>query len=427
MDDFELKLPGEETPEDTLVSATESDNSTLALELDTLTAENTSLPVVQPVDEKTAALKAIAGTSRPDASTLSPAQRKQVTEFAKKIDITSSTQIMQFGSTSQKKMAGFSEQALANVKTKDVDQIGEMITSLVVELQGFSIDQDKKPGLFKKTRNKIVENKARYDTAAANVDKISGMLENHKVTLLKDVAMLDQMYEKNLSYYKELTMYILAGREKLDQVILEELPKLEAKARESGLPEDAQAVNHLSDMCNRFDKKLHDLDLTRTISMQMTPQIRLIQSTDAVMVEKIQSSISNTIPLWKNQMVLALGMAHSQSAIKAQREVTDITNQLLKKNADALKLNTIEAAKESERAIVDIETLRHTNRSLIETLDEVMKVQTEGRQKRREAEKELRGIEEELKTKLLQGRSVAVASSSSDSDSGTDDKVVVIQ
>lgn len=346
-------------------------------------------------------ITSVTNAIKPDDSVLTPEERKMVTEFAEKIDIKNAAQILQFGSSAQKKIAGFSEAALSNIRTKDMEQIGELITGLVVELKGFSLDDGKKAGFFRKARNQLAENKVKYDSVEKNVDKICGVLEQHKIVLLKDVAMLDQMYEKNLAYYKELTMYIIAGREKLEEIITTELPVLQKKAKQTGLAEDAQNANYLADMCNRFDKKLHDLELTRMVSIQMSPQIRLVQSTNNIMVEKIHSSLVNTIPLWKNQMVLALGMAHSQSAIKAQREVTDITNQLLRQNADALKINTVEAARESERSIVDIETLKHTNQSLISTLDEVLRIQQEGRDKRREAELELGRIEGELKNKLL--------------------------
>lgn len=329
-----------------------------------------------------------------------------VKDFAQKINITDSAQILQYGSSAQKKIADFSENALNNVRTKDMDQVGNMIADLVVELKGFSLEEEPKGflGIFKKADRHINQIKARYNSVEKNVDKICDILEGHKMTLLKDIAMLDKMYEKNLAYYKELTMYILAGREKLKEVIEKELPALQEKAKLSGKPEDAQAANYLADMCNRFDKKLHDLELTRTVSIQMGPQIRLVQSTNSIMVEKIQSSLVNTIPLWKNQMVLALGLAHSRSAIEAQRQVTDITNQLLKKNAETLKTSTIEAARESERGIVDIETLKYTNQSLIETLDEVLKIQRDGSEKRRQAEQELGRIEADLKNKLLEVR-----------------------
>jgi len=317
--------------------------------------------------------------------------------------------MLQYGSAAQKKMLGFSESALAGVRTKDMDQVGQMVGSLVAQLKGFNADEEAKGflGIFKKNTNKLQQFKIKYDSVEKNVDKIVGSLEGHKMVLLKDVAMLDKMYEMNLAYYKELTMYILAGREKLTQVLNDELPALQEKAHATGKPEDAQSANDLADRCNRFDKKLHDLELTRNICIQMGPQIRLVQANDSVMIEKIQSSISNTIPLWKNQMVLSLGLAHSAQAIQAQRAVTDITNDLLKKNADLLKTGTIEAAKESERGIVDIETLKHTNQSLIETLDEVLHIQQDGRDKRRAAEHELAKIESELKTKLLEIRDVS--------------------
>ena len=342
----------------------------------------------------------------PREAVLTPEEKARVSDFAQKIDITNSTQILQFGSQAQKKISEFSETALANVRAKDMEEVGTMITGLVTELRGFSPDDEPKGvrGLFRKASNQMEQMKARYDTVVKNIDKICGSLEGHQMLLIRDVAMLDKMYEANLSYYKELTMYILAGREKLADIETTELPQLQERARTSGKPEDAQAANHLAEMCNRFEKKLHDLDLTRTISIQMGPQIRLVQGTNSILVEKIQSSLMNTIPLWKNQMVLSLGLAHSQSAMRAQRQVTDITNELLRKNADTLKENTIEIARESERGLVDIETLRHTNQSLISTLDEVMKIQLEGKQKRREAETELMRIEGELKQKLLEVR-----------------------
>lgn len=337
---------------------------------------------------------------------LTDAEKDMVHDFAKKIDITNATQILQYGNSAQKKISDFSEKALENVRTKDMDEIGKMITGLVTELRGFSPDEEAKGlrGLFKKSGNQIEQLKARYSTVEANIDKICVSLEKNQMTLVRDIALLDKMYERNLSYYKELTMYILAGREKYNHIINNELKALQEQAKASNKPEDAQAANHLADMANRFDKKLHDLDLTRTVSIQMGPQIRLVQSTNSILVEKIQTSLMNTIPLWKNQMVLTLGIAHSQNALKAQRQVTDITNDLLRKNADTLKINTIEAAKESERGIVDIETLKHTNESLISTLDAVMQIQSEGRQKRREAEAELGRIEGELKSKLLELR-----------------------
>ncbi|MGI6403478.1 MAG: toxic anion resistance protein [Oscillospiraceae bacterium] len=341
-----------------------------------------------------------------DDSSLTEQEKAVVREFAQKINLTDSNQILQYGSGAQVKISQFSEQALANVRTKDLDEVGGLISDLVGELKGFSPQEEKKGflGLFKRAGDSISQLKVKYNSAEKNVDKICQVLENHKITLLKDVAMLDKMYEMNLAYYKELTMYILAGREKLEQVISTELPAAQEKAKQTGLASDAQAANYLADMCNRFDKKLHDLELTRNICIQMGPQIRLVQSNNSIMVEKIQSSLVNTIPLWKNQMVLALGLAHSKSAIEAQRAVTDVTNQLLRKNADTLKASTIETARESERGIVDIETLQHTNESLIQTLDEVLQIQQEGRAKRRAAEVELSRIEEQLKTKLLEVR-----------------------
>ena len=336
---------------------------------------------------------------------LSPEERKMVDEFSEKIDLGNSTQILQYGAASQKKVADFSSATLENIRTKDLGEVGDMVTGLVTELKNFDASAEQPKGIlgfFKKAGNQIDELKARYSKAETNVDKIESMLQDHQIQLLKDIAMLDKMYEMNLVYFKELSMYILAGKKKLAKVRAEELPKLVAKAQQSGLPEDAQAAKDLDDMCNRFEKKLYDLELTRNISVQMSPQIRLIQSNDTMMAEKIQTSIVNTIPLWKSQMVLALGLAHSQQAIDAQRAVTDMTNELLKKNAAALKQGTIAAAKESERGIVDIETLQQTNRSLIETLDEVVKIQADGKAKRAAAEQELGRIEGELKAKLLE-------------------------
>ena len=348
-------------------------------------------------------------TANADYSGLTEQEKAMVKELAQKIDIFDSAQILQYGSGAQKKIADFSQNALENVRTKDLDEVGKMIAGLVVELKDFSAEEDSKSffGLFKKAARSVNRLVAQYSSAEKNVDKICEILENHRITLLKDITMLDKMYEMNLAYYKELSMYILAGREKLSEVINKELPALQEKARQSGNPEDAQAANFLADMCNRFDKKLHDLELTRTICIQMGPQIRMVQSTDSIMAEKIQTSLVNTIPLWKNQMVLALGIAHSKRAIQAQREVTDITNQLLRKNAEMLKTSTVEAAMESERGIVDIETLKHTNQTLIETLDEVLQIQRDGRAKRREAEKELARIEDELRNKLLSVKNAA--------------------
>lgn len=341
-----------------------------------------------------------------DESTLSPEERKMVDDFASKIELSNSNMILQFGAGAQKKMADFSETALDNVKSKDLGEIGTMLSSVVTELKSFDEDEEDKGilGFFKKSSNKITAMKAKYAKAEVNVNRITQVLEGHQVQLIKDVAMLDKMYDLNKTYFKELSMYILAGKKKLAKAMNEELPALQEKARVSGLPEDAQAANDFASLCNRFEKKLHDLELTRMISIQMAPQIRLVQGNDTLMSEKIQSTIVNTIPLWKSQMVLALGIHHSEQAAKAQREVTDMTNELLRKNAQTLKLATIETAKESERGVVDIETLKVTNESLISTLDEVMRIQTEGREKRKQAEIELRDIENQLKNKLLQVR-----------------------
>ncbi len=338
-----------------------------------------------------------------DEQSLTEAERKVVDEFAEKIELSNSGVILQYGSAAQKKIADFSEQTLNSVRTKDLGEVGEMLSSVVTELKNFDVAEEEKGflSIFKRTSNKITSMRAKYDKAEANIDKITTALEAHQVTLLKDIALLDQMYQLNQTYFKELSMYILAGKKKLAQVRDTELVQLMDKAKATGLPEDAQAANDLSGMCNRFEKKLHDLELTRMVSIQMGPQIRLVQGSDTLMTEKIQSTLVNTIPLWKSQMVLALGVNHSQQAAEAQRQVTDMTNALLKKNADTLKMATVATAKESERGIVDMETLRHTNESLISTLDEVLRIQDEGRQNRRAAEQELRKIEDELKTKLL--------------------------
>ena len=335
---------------------------------------------------------------------LSPEEQKMVDDFAEKIDVTNSQMVLQYGAATQKKIGDFSETALDKVRTKDLGETGEMIASLVTELKGFDAQEESKGifGFFKKAGSGIEAMKAKYAKTEANVEKIEAVLEGHQVQLLKDVAMLDKMYQMNMLYFKELTMYILAGKKKLKQVREGELQAAMDKAKASGLPEDAQAARDLADMCDRFEKKLYDLELTRNVSIQMGPQIRLIQNNDTMMAEKIQTSIVNTIPLWKSQMVLALGLAHSQQAIEAQRAVSDMTNELLKKNAAALKQGTIDAAKESERGIVDIETLQATNKSLIETLDELNKIQSEGRAKRAAAEVELGRIEGELKQKLME-------------------------
>ena len=341
-----------------------------------------------------------------DESQLTEAERKMVDDFAQKIDITDSNLVLQYGAAAQKNIAGFSESTLKSVRTKDLGEVGQALSSLVVELKGFGKEEDEKGifGFFKKKRNELEAMKASYSKAEANVDKIVTVLEGHQVTLMKDIAMLDQMYDLNTKYYKELTMYILAGKKRLSQVRAGELETLRQKAAQSGAQEDAQAYNDLANMCTRFEKKLHDLELTRMISIQMGPQTRLIQNNDALMLEKIQSSLVNTIPLWKSQMVLALGLEHSRQATAAQNAVTNMTNELLQKNADMLKMGTIETAREAERSVVDIQTLQHTNQQLISTLDEVMKIQQEGAQKRREAEVELGRIEGELKQKLLELR-----------------------
>ena len=334
---------------------------------------------------------------------LSAEERAAVDSFADQIDLTNSTMILQYGAGTQKKMADFSENALENVKTKDLGEVGDLLSGVVKELKSFDEEEEKGfLGIFKKTSNKIQAMKAKYAKAETNIEQICKVLESHQVQLLKDVAVLDKMYELNLTYFKELTMYIMAGKKKLEEVRQTKLQELLRKAQVSGLAEDAQAARDLEAMCTRFEKKIHDLELTRTISMQTAPQIRLVQGNDTMMVEKIQSTIVNTIPLWKSQMVLALGVEHSTQAAAAQREVTDMTNELLKKNAEKLKLASVETAKESERGIVDMETLKATNESLIATFDEVMKIQQEGRQKRREAEVEMQRLENELKSKLLQ-------------------------
>lgn len=338
-----------------------------------------------------------------DESSLTPAEKKMVEEFAAQIELSNSNLILQYGAGAQKKMADFSETTLSHVKTKDLGEIGEALTQVVSELKSFDEEEQKGIfGIFKKGSNKIEAMKAKYAKAEGNVNQIVQVLEDHQVTLLKDVAMMDKLYDLNKTYFKELSMYILAGKKRLQTAQDVELPALKAKAAESGLPEDAQAVNDQIAMMNRFEKKIHDLELTRMISIQMAPQIRLVQNNDTMVSEKIQSTLVNTIPLWKSQMVLALGVSHSTEAVKAQRQVTDLTNELLKKNAAVLKLATIETAKESERGIVDMETLQQTNQALISTLDEVMKIQDEGREKRRNAEVELNRIEGELRDKLLQ-------------------------
>ncbi len=357
--------------------------------------------------EEQAALQAKrdANAVKLDESMLTEAERKMVEEFSQKIDVTDSNLVLQYGAAAQKNIAAFSESALNNVKTKDLGEVGEALSSLVVELKHFGDDEEKKGGIFgffQKKKNELEAMKASYAKAETNVDKIVKVLENHQVTLMKDIAMFDQMYELNTKYYKELTMYILAGKKRLEYLRTHDLAELKKKAEETGAQEDAQAYNDFANLCARFEKKLHDLELTRMISIQMGPQTRLLQNNDTQMLEKIQSSLVNTIPLWKSQMVLALGLEHGRQATAAQTAVTDMTNELLKKNADLLKMGTIDTAREAERSIVSIETLQHTNQQLITTLDEVMKIQTEGAQKRKEAEAELGRIEGELKQKLLE-------------------------
>ena len=365
----------------------------------TLTPEAPATPAI-PVEKKPVEPVVL------DDSMLTEEEKAAVEEFSKKIDIRDTNQILQYGAAAQKSVASFSEGALGNVRNKDLGEIGNDLSRLVVELKGFTALEKPKglKGLFYKAGENVEAFKARYSKVEANVDKIAQNLENHQITLLKDVAMFDQMYELNLKYYKELTMYILAGKKRLADVRAGELEEMRKKAEASGLAEDAQAYNDYVQLCERFEKKLHDLELTRMISVQMGPQTRLLQNNDTLMIEKIQSSLVNTIPLWKSQMVLALGLEHSRQATAAQSAVTEMTNELLKKNAEQLKMGTIATAKEAERAIVDIETLKHTNEQLISTLDEVLRIQTEGAQKRKAAEAELGRIEGELKQKLMELR-----------------------
>lgn len=337
---------------------------------------------------------------------LTEEERKMAEQFANQIDLTNSTMILQYGAGTQKKMADFSESALDNVRTKDLGEVGELLSGVVQELKNFDEEEEKGFfGIFKRQANKLQNLKAKYASAESNVNQICNVLEGHQVQLMKDIAVLDKMYELNLTYFKELTMYIMAGKKKLKDVQEIQLAEMMDKAQRSGLAEDAQAARDLESMCQRFEKKIHDLELTRMVSIQTAPQIRLVQNNDTIMAEKIQSTLVNTIPLWKSQMVLALGVAHSRQAAEAQREVTDMTNELLRKNAETLKMATIETAKESERGIVDMETLKATNESLISTLDEVMRIQEDGRKKRQEAEDEMRRMEKELKEKLLKIRS----------------------
>jgi len=356
-------------------------------------ADKKETPAVQQVEEPVL-----------DDSILTEEERQTVEAFAKQIDLTNSSLILQYGAGTQKKMADFSESALDNVKSQDLGEVGDLLTGVVTQLKSFDEDEEEKGffGIFKKASNKIDSMKAKYAKAETNVNEIIKALEKHQVQLMKDTALLDKMYELNLTYFKELSMYILAGKKKLAEVKRTQLADLMSRAQASGLPEDAQAAKDLDEMCIRFEKKIHDLELTRMISIQTAPQIRLVQNNDTMMVEKIQSTIVNTIPLWKSQMVLALGVEHSTQAAEAQRRVTDVTNELLKKNAEKLKIATTETARQSERGIVDMDTLKATNESLISTLDEVMAIQREGREKRQAAEAELRNMEQELKGKLLQ-------------------------
>ena len=364
----------------------------------TLSFDEEPAPAPAPV------LEQAAEQPEPEASGLSEAELKQVDDFVKRIDISNSQAVMNYGAGTQKKMADFTEKALDNARSKDLGEVGEMITSLLGQLKGLNQEEEEKGflGFFKKGTNKLNNMKAKYAEVETNVTAISNELEKHQIQLMKDVAVLDQMYELNLNYFKELSMYILAGKRKLKQARETELKALQEKAQRTGLQEDAQAARDYSEMCDRFEKKLYDLDLTRMVAMQTGPQIRMIQNSNTVMAEKIQTTIVKTIPLWKNQMVIAIGLKHSTDAAKAQREVSDMTNELLKKNAESLKIATIESAKEAERGIVDMETLKHTNEMLISTMDEVLTIQSEGKQKRREAEAELAQIEDQLRAKLLE-------------------------
>ena len=394
----ELKLtltPGTDTA---VAAAPEAPALTLTPDLSAATA-----PADKALEEQQ---KRDANAVKLDESMLSEAERKIVDEFSQKIDVTDSNLVLQYGAAAQKNVAAFSENALSNVRTKDLGEVGEALSSLVVELKSFGQEEEKKGifGFFQKKKNDLEALKASYAKAETNVDKIVKVLENHQIVLMKDIAMFDQMYELNTKYYKELTMYIIAGKKRLEYLRTHDLADLKKKAESTGAQEDAQAYNDLANLCTRFEKKLHDLELTRMISIQMGPQTRLLQNNDTQMLEKIQSSLVNTIPLWKSQMVLALGLEHGRQATAAQTAVTDMTNDLLRKNADLLKMGTIETAREAERSIVSIETLQHTNQQLISTLDEVMQIQNEGAQKRKEAEAELGRIEGELKQKLLELR-----------------------
>ena len=380
-----------------------ADNTTLNFDLDAPAVPTLTLdPTPEAAEEKKP--EPAPAAQQPEVQ-LTPEEQAMVDSFAEKIDITNSQQVLQYGSACQKKIGDFSEAALAKVSTKDLGEVGDMITNLIGELKSFDANEEQQKGIlgfFKKKGNELDNLKTKYNKAETNVENIQSMLEGHQVQLLKDIAMLDKMYELNLVYFKELTMYILAGKKKLAEVRANDLKAAQEKAQRTQLPEDAQAARDLADLCDRFEKKLYDLELTRNVSIQMGPQIRLIQSNDTMMAEKIQTTIVNTIPLWKNQMVLALGIAHSQQAMQAERAVTDATNELLKKNAATLKQGTIEIAKESERGIVDIETLQQTNKQLIETLDELNKIRADGKAKRANAEQELGRIEGELRQKMLE-------------------------
>lgn len=367
----------------------------------TLTPNITVTPVSAPSPERV--VNATIEQVTFDERSLTLEEQKMIKEFSSKIDLTNSAVILQYGSGAQSKIADFSDAALGNVRAMDLGEVGVLVTNLVVELRGFGVNEEDKGfmGMFKKSGNKIAAIKAKYDKAEVNVDKICGVLEGHQDRLIKDVAVLDKLYQVNLQNFKELSMYIIAGKMKLNAARITDLAEFIRRAEETHLPEDAQSAHDFAALCDRFEKRIYDLELTRMVSIQMAPQIRLVQNNDTIMTEKIQSTLVNTIPLWKSQMVIALGLAHSQEALAAQRAVTDMTNELLKKNADALKIGTVETAREAERGIVDIETLQYTNESLISTLDDVLKIQDEGRERRRSAETELRRIEGELRTKLL--------------------------
>lgn len=399
----EIKLTLNPTPAAPDASAAIDPQAAIAA-AETAVQEAQAQQEAQPVTAPTATAVAVQDET-PVLQTFTPEEQAEIDAFSKKIDVTDSNIVFSYGASAQQNIAAFSDSALKNVQTKDLGEVGDMISGLVSELKGFSADTDEKKGLFgflRKSQDKLTVLKARYTDAEVNVNKITEALEQHQIQLIKDVAMLDRLYDQNLAYFKELSMYIAAGKQRLEEVRATELTELREKAVASGLPEDAQAAKDFADKCDRFEKKIYDLELTRNISIQMAPQIRLIQSSNQLMAEKIQSSLVNTIPLWKSQMVLAMGIAHTEDAMQAQRAVTNLTNDLLRSNAEKLKMATVESAKESERGIVDIETLTETNRMLIESMDEVLTIQREGREKRRSAEQELANIENELKAKLLE-------------------------